>query len=66
MPDMPFRSAALILTHVVDRYPDAGAITTELGCKAISSDFPVEEMAYALDIAGEVVEYYLHTARDRL
>ena len=27
MPDMPFRWAALILTQVVDRYPDTGTIT---------------------------------------
>ena len=116
MPDMPFRCAALILTQVVDRYPDAGTITTDLGCKAISSDLAVEERAYllgqdaaqlilqseehgvfrisgelppvgdyllavpghicpttirypgihVLDTAGEVVDYYLHTARDRL
>jgi len=116
MPDMPFRYAALILIQVVDRYPDAGTITTDLGCKAISSDLPVEERAYlpgqdaaqlilqdeehgvfripgelprvgdyllavpghicpttirypgihVLDTAGEVVDYYLHTARDRL
>jgi D-serine deaminase-like pyridoxal phosphate-dependent protein len=100
----------------VDRYPDAGTITTDLGCKGISSDLPVEERAYLLgqdtaelvshsdehgvfrmpgglpsvgdyllavpghicpttirypgihviDTAGNVVDYYLHTARDRL
>lgn len=116
MPDMPFRCAALVLTQVVDRYPDAGTITTDLGSKGISSDLPVEERAYLLghdtaelilqseehgvfriqgelprvgdyllavpghicpttirypgihviDTAGEVVDYYLHTARDRL
>jgi D-serine deaminase-like pyridoxal phosphate-dependent protein len=116
MPDMPFRHAALILTQVVDRYPAAGTITTELGNKAISSDLQLEERAYllgqdeaqfilqseehgvfriqgelprvgdyllavpghictttilypgshVLDTAGEVVDYYLHTARDRL
>jgi D-serine deaminase-like pyridoxal phosphate-dependent protein len=116
MPDMPFRCAALILTQVVDRYPDAGTITTDLGCKVISSDLPLEERAYLLgqdtaalvsqseehgvfrirgelprvgdyllalpghicpttirypgihviDTAGNVVDYYLHTARDRL
>jgi len=116
MPDMPFRYAALILTQVVDRYPDAGTITTELGCKAISSDLPVEERAFlpgqgaaelilqdeehgvfripgelprvgdyllvvpghicptairypgihVLDTTGEVVDFYSHTARDRL
>ncbi len=116
MPDMPFRYAALILTQVVDRYPDAGTITTDLGCKAISSDLLIEERVYlpgqdaaqlilqneehgvfripgelptvgdyllavpghicpttirypgihVIDTAGEVVDYYLHTARDRL
>ncbi len=116
MPDMPFRWATLILTQVVDRYEDAGTITTDLGCKGISGDLPVEERAYVLghdsaqlilqseehgvfrisgelprvgdyllavpghvcpttvcyagihvlDTGGEVVDYYLHTARDRL
>lgn len=115
MPDMPFRCAALILTQVVDRYPDAGTITTDLGCKGISSDLLLEERVWLLghddaemvwqseehgmfriagdlpqvgdyllavpghicpttirypgihviDTAGEVVDYYLHTARDR-
>ena len=115
MPDMPFRWAALILTQVVDRHPDAGTITTDLGSKGISSDLPVEERAYLLDqdkaqfiqqseehgvfripgklprvgdyllavpghicpttirypgihvinTAGEAIDYYLHTARDR-
>jgi len=116
MPDMPFRWAALILTQVVDRYPDAGTITTDLGYKAVGADLPVEERAHllgqdgskligqseehgmfriygdlprvgdyllavpghicptttcypgvqVLDAAGEVMDYYLHTARDRL
>ena len=116
MPDMPFRCAALILTQVVDRFPDVGTITTDLGYKGISADLPVAERAYLLgqdaaqfilqteehgvfrisgelprvgeyllavpghicpttirypgihviDTAGEVVDYYLHTARDRL
>jgi D-serine deaminase-like pyridoxal phosphate-dependent protein len=116
MPDMPFRCAALILTQVVDRYPNAGTITTDLGGKAVSTDLPIEERAYLLglepaklihqseehgvfrvpgelpqvgdyllavpghicptticypgihviDSTGEVVDYYLHTARDRL
>jgi D-serine deaminase-like pyridoxal phosphate-dependent protein len=115
MPDMPFRCAALVLTQVVDRYPDVGTITTDLGYKAISSDLSLEERAFLLgmdtaelisqseehgvfrvsgelppvgayllavpghicpttirypgihviDSAGEVVDYYLHTARDR-
>ena len=115
MPDMPFRCAALILTQVVDRYPDSGTITTDLGSKGISSDLLLEERAFLLghetaelvsqseehgvfriegelpqvgeyllavpghicpttirypgshvvDSAGEVVDYFLHTARDR-
>jgi D-serine deaminase-like pyridoxal phosphate-dependent protein len=48
MPDMPFRWAALVLTQVVDRYPDQGTVTTDLGYKAISSDLPVEERAHLL------------------
>ncbi len=48
MPDMPFRCAALILTQGVDRYPDAGTITTDLGYKGICGDLPVEERAYLL------------------
>jgi D-serine deaminase-like pyridoxal phosphate-dependent protein len=115
MPDMPFRWAAMILTQVVDRYPDKGIITTDLGCKAISTDLEVSERAcllghdtaqlilqdeehgvfrmpgelpdvgdyllavpghvcpttirypgiHVIDTAGDVVDYYLHTARDR-
>jgi D-serine deaminase-like pyridoxal phosphate-dependent protein len=115
MPDMPFRWAAMILTQVVDRYPDEGIITTDLGCKAISTDLAVEDRAFLLgqdaarlilqdeehgvfritgelpevgdyllavpghicpttirypgihviDTAGDVVDYYVHTARDR-
>ncbi len=115
MPDMPFRCAALILTQVVDRYPDEGTITTDLGCKGISSDLPIEQRAlllgheaaeltlqseehgvfripgelpqvgdyllavpghicpttirypgiHVIDTAGEVVDFFLHSARDR-
>ena len=116
LPDMPFRWAAMVLTQVVDRFPDSGTITTDLGYKGISGDPPVEKRAYllgqdaaqlvlqneehgvfrisgelprvgdyllvvpghicpttirypgihVLDTDGEVVDYYLHTARDRL
>ena len=48
MPDMPFRCAALVMTQVVDRYPDAGTVTTDLGCKGVSSDLLLEERAYLL------------------
>ena len=115
MPDVPFRCAALILTQIVDRYPDTGTITTDLGCKGVSSDLPLEERAFLLghdtarlvgqseehgmfqiagelpavgeyllavpghicpttirypgshviNAEGEVVDYFLHTARDR-
>jgi D-serine deaminase-like pyridoxal phosphate-dependent protein len=115
MPDMPFRCAALVLTQVVDRYPDAGTITTDLGCKGISSDLLLEERAtllghekalmvwqseehamfripgelpdvgdyllavpghicpttirypgsHVIDANGEVVDYFLHSSRDR-
>ena len=116
MPDMPFRWAALVLTQVVDRYPDAERITTDLGYKGICGDIPLGERAsllghdaaqlilqdeehgvfripgelprvgdyllavpghacptairypgiHVLDATGNVVDYYLHTARDRL
>ena len=116
MPDMPYRCAALVLTNVVDRYPDEGTITTDLGSKGVSSDLPLPERAFLLghdsarlvgqseehgvfqisgelpqvgdyllavpghvcpttirypgihvvNSAGEIVDYYLHTARDRL
>ena len=48
MPDMPFRWAALILTQVVDRYPDVGTVTTDLGYKGVSSDLALEERASLL------------------
>lgn len=116
MPDMPFRWAALVLTQVVDRYPDDGLITTDLGCKAVSTDLALEERAcllghesaqlilqdeehgvfrivgelpdvgdyllavpghicpttirypgiHVIDSEGDVTDYYVHTARDRL
>ena len=115
MPDRPFRCAALILTQVVDRYPDEGLITTDLGYKAVSSDLPEQKRAYlvghdkaqlvqqseehgvfrvpgdlpeigdyllaapghicpttirypgshVINAHGDVVDYFLHTARDR-
>ena len=115
MPDMPFCCAALVLTQVVDRFPDSGSITTDLGCKGISSDLSVEERAqligypdavlisqseehgcfrmqgelpqvgdyllavpghicpttirypgsHVVNAAGDVIDYYEHTARDR-
>jgi D-serine deaminase-like pyridoxal phosphate-dependent protein len=57
MPDMPFRWAALILTQVVDRYPDAGTITTDLGSKAISSDLPLEERAHLIGQQGALLSH---------
>jgi len=115
MPDMPFRCAALVLTQVVDTFPDAGTFTTDLGCKGISSDLLLEERAtllgfemaemvwqseehamfkipgelpdvgkyllavpghicpttirypgsHVINANGEVVDYFLHSSRDR-
>ena len=115
LPDMPFRWAALVLSQVVDRYPQQQTITTDLGIKAIAGDPPLERRArllgqeeaqlslqneehgvfhwpgelpavgsyvlavpghvcptairypgsYVIDGAGEVTDYYPHTARDR-
>jgi D-threonine aldolase len=49
MPDMPFRWAALILTQVVDCYPEQHTVTTDLGYKAICGDPPVNGRALLLD-----------------
>ena len=115
LPDMPYRWAAVVLTQVVDRFPENGLVTTDLGSKAISSDLPVQERAFLIgnesarlasqseehgvfrisgqlpeigdyllvvpghicpttirypgahvvDDSGSVVDYFLHTARDR-
>ena len=115
MPDLPFRWAAMVLTQVVDRYPDESKFTTDLGCKGISSDLPEKDRAvllgyesselvlqseehgvfryegqlpevgdyllavpghicpttirypgiHVINPAGEVVDYFKHTARDR-
>jgi len=115
MPDMPFSCAALILAQVVDRHPDQGTVTTDLGCKAIAADPPLDRRAtlmghpgarlqlqneehgvfawegelpevgayvlaapghvcpttiryagsFVVDGAGDVVDFYPHTARDR-
>ena len=45
LPDMPFKCAALVLTQVVDCYPESGSFTTDLGCKAICTDLPEAERA---------------------
>ena len=116
MPDMPFHCAVLILTQVVDIFPDEGMFTTDLGCKGISSDLPEEDRAvllgyesaklvlhseehgvfridgelpevgdyllaipghicpttirypgcHVIDGSGQVTDYFIHTARDRL
>lgn len=41
LPDLPFVSAALILTQVVDRHPGQETFTTDLGYKNICSDQPL-------------------------
>ena len=40
MAELPFKWAALVLTQVVDRYPEHQTLTTDLGTKAISDDGP--------------------------
>ena len=45
MPDMPFKWAALVLTQVIERYPDQKTLTTDLGCKAIAGDPPMPNRA---------------------
>ncbi len=59
MPDMPFRCAALVLTQVVDCFPDDGMFTTDLGCKGISSDLPEDERAVLLGF--ETAKLVLHS-----
>lgn len=116
IPEMPFQYAALILAQVVDRHPDCGTITTDLGLKGICSDQPIQERvrvlghesaelilhneeygvfrmpdglpdigdyllavpghigpttihypgSHVIDAAGSVVDFYEHTARDRM
>ncbi|MEW6754685.1 MAG: alanine racemase [Candidatus Latescibacterota bacterium] len=48
MPDMPFRWAAMVLTQVVDRYPEQKTLTTDLGYKAIATDPPLHLRAHLL------------------
>ncbi len=43
--DMPFRCAAMVLTQVVDRHPDQGTITTDLGHKAVAGDVDLADRA---------------------
>jgi D-serine deaminase-like pyridoxal phosphate-dependent protein len=113
--DLPFQNAAVILVQVVDRHPDLGTITTDLGNKYVcthqelgkrahlvdhddaelvlhNEEYGVFRMAgelpeigayllaipgyigptvtrypgsHVIDPAGNVVDYYEHTARDR-
>ncbi len=42
MPELTFRPAAMVLTQVIDRHPDQGTVTLDLGSKAISADGPLE------------------------
>lgn len=48
MADLPFKWAALVLTQVIDRYPEQQTITTDLGIKAISDDGPMPSRAKLL------------------
>lgn len=51
MADLPFKWAALVLTQVIDRYPEQQTITTDLGTKAISDDGPMPNRAKLLQNA---------------
>ena len=48
MAELPFKWAALVLTQVIDRYPEHQTITTDLGTKAISDDGPLPSRAKLL------------------
>ena len=52
MADLPFKWAALVLTQVVDCYPEQQTITTDLGTKAISDDGPMPSRAKLLQNAA--------------
>ena len=116
MAELPFKWAALVLTQVIDRYPEHQTLTTDLGTKAISDDGPLATRAkllqnpkaeltrqneehgvfswsgpqpevgayllavpwhvcpttirypgvHVIDGRGQVADYYLHSARDRV
>ena len=48
MAELPFKWAALVLTQVIDRYPEHQTLTTDLGTKAISDDGPLPTRAKLL------------------
>ena len=48
MAELPFKWAALVLTQVIDRYPEHQTLTTDLGTKAISDDGPLATRAKLL------------------
>jgi len=58
MPDLPFQCAALILTQVVDRHPNQGTITTDLGYKGICSNKRIGERVRLL--GHETADLVLH------
>tara|TARA_B100001123_G_C15322146_1_gene1028310 strand:+ start:43 stop:660 length:618 start_codon:yes stop_codon:yes gene_type:complete len=47
--DMAFCPAAVVLTQIIDRDEIRNTVTTDLGSKAIASDFPVELRARVMD-----------------
>ncbi|MEE2658585.1 MAG: alanine racemase [Candidatus Latescibacterota bacterium] len=50
--DWPFQYAALVLCQIVDRYPDQGTVTTDLGVKSIAADPPLESRVQILGHPG--------------
>jgi D-serine deaminase-like pyridoxal phosphate-dependent protein len=56
MPELPFRWAMLVLCQVVDRHPNLGTITTDLGCKAIAADPPVPQRVELVGLPGAVLQ----------
>ena len=67
MAELPFKWAALVLTQVIDRYPEHQTLTTDLGTKAISDDGPLATRAKLLqNPAGRADQAKRGTRRLRL
>jgi len=49
LPDMAFCPAAVVHTQIIDRDELRNTVTTDLGSKAIASDYPVELRAHVME-----------------